>query len=30
VVLVFSERRLWRGALVQAVPPLVVLLASLA
>lgn len=29
VVLVFSERRLWRGALVQVVPPLVVLLTSL-
>ena len=30
VVLVVSERRLWRGALGQAVPPLVALLAALA
>ncbi|MGH8880725.1 MAG: DUF1304 domain-containing protein [Stackebrandtia sp.] len=29
IVLFFSERRLWRSALGQAVPPLVVLLASL-
>lgn len=30
VVLVVSERRLWRGALAQAVPPLVALVAALA
>jgi putative membrane protein len=30
VVLVVSERRLWRGALAQSVPPLVALVAALA
>ena len=29
LALLFYERRLWRGALVQVVPPLVVLLTSL-
>jgi hypothetical protein len=29
IVLLLTERRLWRGAIAQAVPPLIVLAATL-